>query len=286
MPARLILNADDFGLTPGINRAVAELHSVGCLTSATLMATGPAFDDAVRIAHEHPALGIGCHVVLVDGIPVSNPATLPTLCPNGSTFRPKLTDFHRDLIFGRIDAAEIERESLAQMQKLQSAGLRVTHVDTHKHTHILPPVAGALLRACEIAHVQAIRSPFEPAWSLPISGASFMRQLKVRSTSLFQPRFHALPQIRSGAIHTTDGTLGISATGDLTARTLTAMLDALPAEGTYELLCHPGYNDADLDRIATRLRQHRETELRALLAEIPRIFSRPNPPELISYADL
>src|ERR1700738_865295 len=60
MPARLILNADDFGLTPGINRAIAELHHAGALTSATLMATGPAFDDALRIAHGLPPLGVGC----------------------------------------------------------------------------------------------------------------------------------------------------------------------------------------------------------------------------------
>jgi hopanoid biosynthesis associated protein HpnK len=286
MPARLILNADDFGLTPGINRAVAEIHTAGCLTSATLMATGSAFDDAVRIAHEHPALGIGCHVVLVDGVPVSAPETIPTLCPNGRSFRTNLSDFARDLIFGRIDDAEIERESLAQMQKLQSNGLRVTHVDTHKHTHILPQSARAVLRACETAHVQAIRSPFEPGWSVPLSGAPFKRQLKVRSANVFQPRFHALPQIRSGAIHTTDGTIGIAATGDLTAKTLAAMLDALPAEGTYELLCHPGYNDADLDRIATRLRQHRETELQALLEQIPKISTLQNTPTLINYSDL
>src|ERR1700729_307855 len=70
---RLILNADDFGLTAGINRAIGELHAAGALTSATLMANGPAFDDAVRVASAHPTLGVGCHVVLTDGAPVSPP---------------------------------------------------------------------------------------------------------------------------------------------------------------------------------------------------------------------
>ncbi|HEY0163191.1 MAG TPA: ChbG/HpnK family deacetylase, partial [Edaphobacter sp.] len=69
MPARLIINADDFGLTPGINRSILELHRAGVLTSATLMATGPAFDEAVAIASSTPTLGVGCHVVLTDGVP-------------------------------------------------------------------------------------------------------------------------------------------------------------------------------------------------------------------------
>src|SRR5579871_4503460 len=85
MASRLILNADDFGLTPGINRAIAELHGAGALTSATLMATGAAFDDAISITQINPKLGVGCHIVLSDGVPVSDPGTLPTLCPDGKT---------------------------------------------------------------------------------------------------------------------------------------------------------------------------------------------------------
>ena len=94
MPARLIINADDFGLTPGVNRAIAELHDAGAVTSATLMATGPAFDDAVALALARPSLGIGCHIVLVDGTPVSDPSTIPTLLgPDGRTFRNSLGNF-------------------------------------------------------------------------------------------------------------------------------------------------------------------------------------------------
>src|ERR1700679_3049862 len=102
MPPRLILNADDFGLTRGINRAVAELHAAGALTSATLMANGPAFDDAVSIAHAPPTLGIGCHIVLPDGTPVSPPESIPTLlAPDGKTFRISLIDFHLAVLRGK-----------------------------------------------------------------------------------------------------------------------------------------------------------------------------------------
>src|SRR6202453_1019094 len=94
MPARLIINADDFGLTRGVNRAIAELHQAKALTSATLMATGAAFDDAVALAHANPALGVGCHVTLTDGIPVSSPQSIPTLLgPNGKNFRSSLSNF-------------------------------------------------------------------------------------------------------------------------------------------------------------------------------------------------
>src|SRR3954447_18573752 len=111
MPPKLIINADDFGLTPGINRAVIELHRANVLTSATLMASGPAFDDAVGLAQSHPALGVGCHIVLTDGAPVSPLESIPTLLgPDGQSFRPSLLDFVRALLRGQINEKEIERE--------------------------------------------------------------------------------------------------------------------------------------------------------------------------------
>src|ERR1700722_10036417 len=120
MASRLIINADDFGLTPGINRAIAELHQARVLTSTTLMATGPAFDDAVVIARANPILGVGCHIVLTDGTPALPPQSIPTLLgPDGKTFRPSLIDFLQALLRGKIREEEIEREALAQIEKLQ-----------------------------------------------------------------------------------------------------------------------------------------------------------------------
>jgi predicted glycoside hydrolase/deacetylase ChbG (UPF0249 family) len=281
MPARLILNADDFGLTPGINRAIAELHAANCLTSATLMAAGPAFADAVTIAHTHLTLGIGCHIVLTDGLPISPPKTIPTLLgADRQHLRPKLTDFLRDLLLGRVDPADIHREALAQIRHLQQQGIRVTHLDTHKHTHIFPQVIRPLLAAAREAGVPAIRNPFEPAHAP--NHATLQRRLQITALNLFQPTFNRIAAITPRP----DGTFGISATGDLNPQTLQELLQHLPATGTYELLCHPGYNDPDLDAVTTRLRHHRDIERQALLTEIPRILSIPNPPTLISYADL
>jgi predicted glycoside hydrolase/deacetylase ChbG (UPF0249 family) len=292
MPARLILNADDFGLTPGINRAIAELHAAGALTSATLMANGPAFADAVAIARAHPTLAIGCHIVLTDGIPVSAPNRIPTLLgpqlpgQAGKFFRPSLTHFIRDLLLHRIDPEEVAIEARAQIQKITTTGIPLTHIDTHKHTHIFPSIARTLLHVADSANIRAIRNPFEPAWSLALNHGSPLRRLAVKLLRPLHTRFEALPQIANRTILTTDGTLAISATGALTPVTLAELLRVLPTTGTYELCCHPGYNDADLDRIPTRLRAHRDIERAALLTEIPRRLTQPNPPQLIHYGNL
>ncbi|WP_263378266.1 ChbG/HpnK family deacetylase [Granulicella paludicola] len=282
MPARLILNADDFGLTPGVNRAIAELHAAGALTSATLMADGPAFDHAVAIARSTPTLGVGCHIVLTDGTPVSDPGTLPTLCPNGRTFRPSLLNFIRDLLLHRIDPDEIGREALAQFQKLERSGIRPTHLDTHKHTHLFPAVVAQLSSILRRAEFTSLRNPFEPPFAKDAAGAPLKRRLQIALLDRFRP---AYMRAAHGTL-TTDGTLGISATGSLNADTLQATLASLPTSGTFELLCHPGYNDADLDAIPTRLRNHREVEYRALLTQIPQLRLQPNPPQLIHYGDL
>lgn len=287
MAPRLIINADDFGLTTGINRAIAELHRAGALTSATLMATGPAFDDAVAIALAHPTLGVGCHIVLTDGIPVSHPYSIPTLLgSDGKTFRPSLVDFVQALLRGEIREDDIEREALAQVQKLQRAGIDVSHLDTHKHTHLFPTVARPLLHLAECCSIGAVRNPFEPLWTRSLRHGGLLRRLQIHLLNRQQPCFHHIPQLRHAHVLTTDGTIGISATGHLNTGTLTELLSALPPSGTFELCCHPGYNDAELKIVSTRLRATRDIEREALLSSIPQIMSRPNAPELIHYGNL
>jgi hopanoid biosynthesis associated protein HpnK len=287
MATRLIINADDFGLTPGVNRAIAELHQAQVLTSTTLMATGPAFEDAVAVAHANPTLGVGCHIVLTDGVPVSPPESIPTLIgPDRKTFRPKLIDFVQSLLRGKIREDEIEREASAQIQKLQLAGIEVTHLDTHKHTHLFPAVSRTLLRLAEQHGVHAIRHPFEQSWSLALNHGNRIRRLQVKLLRSLKTQFERRPQIRDAHIFTTDGTIGISATGNLYRQTLHEILHSMPAEGTFELVCHPGYNDSDLDRITTRLRTHRDIERNALLTEVPALALHPNAPQLINFGDL
>jgi chitin disaccharide deacetylase len=267
----LLINADDFGLTPGVNRSVVELHRAGVLSSATLMATGAFFDDAVALASATPTLEVGCHVLLVDGVPVLPAAQIPSLCPDGQSFRPSLGRFAADLQLGRIRPEEIETEASAQIRRLQQTGLRVSHVDTHKHTHLFPRVLRPLLQAARACGVPAIRNPFEPPWARRIpSTASVLRRVEVALLSFPQPAFLRL--LRQAGLATTAGTLGVLATGtaDIPGA-LSRLLSALPAgTQTWELVCHPGYPDEHLDRVRTRLRASRGQEHAALLEQIPR----------------
>ena len=287
MAPRLIINADDFGLTAGVNRAIAELHQAQALTSTTLMATGSAFDDAVAVAHANPTLGVGCHIVLTDGVPVSPPENIPSLLgPDRKTFRPSLIDFVQSLLRGKIREDDIEQEASAQIRKLQLAGIEVTHLDTHKHTHLFPAVIRPLLRLAQQHGVHAVRHPFEQSWSLALGHGNRIRRLQVKLLRSLKTHFEQRPQIRTEQVLTTDGTIGISATGKLYRETLHEILYAIPSSGTFELVCHPGYNDSDLDHITTRLRTHRDIERNALLAEVPALALHPNAPQLINYGDL
>ncbi|MDE3106191.1 MAG: ChbG/HpnK family deacetylase, partial [Acidobacteriota bacterium] len=265
MSAKLIVNADDFGLTRGVNQAVAELHDAGVLTSTTLMATGGALHDAVRLLHERPHLGVGCHLVFTDGVPLSPPEAIPSLIgPDQRSLRPRLLDFAAAVLLGRIHEDDLFHEACAQLQHLQHLGIHLTHVDTHKHTHCFPVVARAVLRAALHCGVAAVRHPFEPEWSARLSPAASLRRVQIAALNRLQPAFQRELQAAPG-VRTTQGTIGISATGSLDAATLHDILQALPNHGTFELCCHPGYNDAELDTIVTRLRQSREVERLALL---------------------
>lgn len=274
MTTRLIVNADDFGLTRGVNRAIAELYRGGAISSATLMATGAAFDDAVEISRELPEMGVGCHVVLTDGVPVSAPETIPTLLGrNGVGLRSSLGAFARAALLGQLQQAEIEIEASAQVTRLLDAGVWPTHLDTHKHTHMFPAVLRPLLRVAEHFGIRSIRNPFEQAWSLPVGRGRAMRRLQIRVLGLLERSFHAQAQIREGRVRTTRGAVGVSATGDLDERTLALLLAEIPP-GTWELVCHPGFSDEQLGGIVTRLRRERDVEREALQKLVPRAVGR------------
>jgi predicted glycoside hydrolase/deacetylase ChbG (UPF0249 family) len=280
---RLIVNADDFGLTTGVNRGILELHASGALTSATLMASGAAFRDAVHGAFMQPTLGVGCHVVLVDGTPALHAAELPTLAPGGR-FRRGLGEFVRALLAGQVQSPEIEREAAAQIRRVQNAGITVTHVDTHKHTHIFPSVVAPLLRAAQACGVGAIRNPFEPAWSRRLTQqAPWPRRLQLRGLGVFRRFF--LRAVRRAGLATTDGALGVLATGTLDGDTLRQLLQRLPP-GTWELVCHPGYRDAALESAGTRLLASREIERAALAERFAEASILLSSIELLHYGEL
>jgi len=262
---RLIVNADDFGIAPGVNRAILELHAGEVLTSTTLMARAAATEEAAKMAHAMPTLGVGCHVVLVDGAPVSDPHNVRSLL-DGKTgsLHPGPGSFLQRLFTARIRSAEIEAEAAAQIALLQSYGLRLTHIDTHKHMHMFPSILRPVLRAARAAGIHAIRNPFEPLWSLNATvHAPELRRAQVILLRRFEAGFRRI--IAEEGFTTTDGAIGVLATGTLNISAVHAIISAMP-EGTFEFVSHPGYRDEQLAHTNTRLLESREIERNALMA--------------------
>jgi hopanoid biosynthesis associated protein HpnK len=287
---RLIVNADDFGFTAGVNRAIVEAHTHGIVTSSTLMANGAAFDGAVSLAKTLPLLSVGCHIVLIDGKPVLDAARLPTITRSSgeARFRNGLKSFAARALAGRLDPDEIEAEATAQIRKIQSAGIAVTHVDTHKHTHLFPAVLRPLLRAARACGVCAIRNPFGPRQPLRSSDllarpGLWTRYAEVRVLRSLSGKFGEAAK-KEGFV-TPDGTLGVVVTGALD-ETLFRGIAAIIPEGTWEFVCHPGYNDEDLKSAKTRLRESREKELRVLTLPEAREMLSSQGISLLSYRDL
>ncbi len=283
---RLIINADDFGLTAGVNRGISEAHENGVLTSATLMANGAAFEDAVQISHSAPRLSVGCHVVLVDGSPVLDPARVPSLLQTESLkFRQGLSKFAILSLGRRLNADEIEAEATAQIRKLQSAGIEVSHIDTHKHTHIFPHLLRPLLRAAKACGVRAVRNPFEsvPMSLLAEQPSLWKRLSQVKLLGVFAKTFHQ--SVNDAGMLSPDGALSIAATGALNEELFRALIENLP-DGTWEFVSHPGYNDTELQTVGTRLRESRVQELHILTSPAARDMLDRNNIELISYRDL
>jgi predicted glycoside hydrolase/deacetylase ChbG (UPF0249 family) len=246
----LAVNADDFGFTRDVNAGIIEAHLRGILTSTTLMANGPQFDDAVRLAREHPTLDLGVHFVLVGGYSLIDPSR---------EFPYTVTGLIKAMALRRI---RVYDELRAQMLRIVRAGLQPTHVDTHKHTHLLPPVLDAVARLSEEFGAHWVRRPFD----FPLTGAPHEVPWKVRAVS------HAFNGVR-GHFHrvlarhhcsTTDWFTGFQITGRIGTHSVVHLLDHLP-EGSTEFMVHPGFCSAELLSARTRLKQSRELELQALV---------------------
>ncbi len=292
---RLIVNADDFGVTSGVNRAIVEAHERGIVTSATLMANSRAFDEAIDLARalaQQPArFSVGCHVVLVDGEPLLPPKQIPSLLEHGNgaaRFREQLTNFAIAAVAGSIDSRQIEAEAAAQMQRIQQSGIMLSHFDTHKHVHIFPAVLRPLLRAATTCGVAAVRNPFECALPLPLTKIARNAKLCKRFLQMTTLRSFASSfrrEVAGSGLRTPDGALGVLVTGVLDLDLFVAIASTIP-DGVWEFVCHPGYSDSELDKVHTRLRASRQEELQVLTSPEARQALERRGVQLISYHEL
>jgi predicted glycoside hydrolase/deacetylase ChbG (UPF0249 family) len=258
----LIPNADDFGYTRDVNDGIIHAHRQGILTATTIMATGAAFDHAVMLARENRSLDVGVHLVLVDG--------------NG--FPPTLAGFMRQTVRGHI---RIYEELAAQVRKVQSAGIQPTHLDTHKHTHLFPPVLSAVARISSEFRIPWVRRPFD----LPFhaAGVTWRRRTVAKALGFARARFHRV--LARAGCRTTDHFAGFLMTGNYDAAELARLIRHLP-EGVTEFMCHPGFCTQELQSARTRLKESRRRELDALTSfEVRKAIQESNV-TLARYVDI
>lgn len=271
MARRLIVNADDFGFTRDVNDGIVEACERGILRATTLMANGAAFDHAVELARRTPQLDIGCHLTLISGRSVADPAQeLPTSV--GGLLR---------RLAGGWGTDAIEAELSAQVEKIQAAGLRPTHLDAHKHTHIVPRVLEAVLRVARRYEIPWVRKPFDAP--LTASSAPWKRRAVSRLLGGLDRGFQR--RLAATGCRSTDHFAGFQITGLYRTEELAELIRSLP-DGLTELMTHPGHCTDELRAQATRLKQSRAVELAALTSDAVRHAVEESGVEITSYAQL
>jgi chitin disaccharide deacetylase len=285
-PKRLIINADDYGWSVGITEGVLHAHKTGVVTSASLMANQPATDYAITRLREFPDLGVGVHLNLCDGRPVSPLCDVPSLVRPDGTFYPAGEMMSR-LRRWQVSSKDIEREFRAQIQSIELRGVHPTHADSHQHLHLYPCAVRAFRRAVEAEGIRCVRAPRHQYWPKngqiagPYGGPVYRRLLMTAyvqwlqqtvfrnltlpdSCLVYHPRYRVSP--------------------DLLCAGWTEALANLPA-GTYELGCHPGLSEAGFSE-SDSFSARRELELRILTDREFRSVIETREIELITYREL
>jgi len=268
VPRNLIVNADDLGWTAGVNRGVAEAHRNGIVTSASLLANGGAFDDAVDLARKTRGLGVGVHLNLSDGPPAAAAEAVPSLVNDSGQLEGGPDGLLLKIATRGLSMREVETEWEAQISKVRAAGVEPTHLDGHKHVHMLPGLFEIALRLAKRHGIGAIRvsheaSSLRTALSTGELRAAVVLKQGVQARGLKLLARDARAQTERAGVSTADYFCGIAQTGELTKEGVARLLRSLP-EGTTELMCHPGYADEALRKTATRLQGSRDKEVEIL----------------------
>jgi hopanoid biosynthesis associated protein HpnK len=287
----LIVNADDLGWTGGVNRGIAEAHRSGIVTSASILANGSAFDDGVMTAHALPALGVGVHLNLSDGAPIAGAKNVPTLADKKGLFSGGPEQLLLSMARRKLKLADVEREWDAQISKVSASGITPTHLDGHKHVHMLPGLFPIALKLAKKHSIPAIRIALEASTLRaalsgkysPSTSTEFKQGVQARGLKLLARDAHKLAD--QAGIEAADYFCGISQTGVMTHFGVMNLLENLP-EGTTELMCHPGYFDKDLAQSPTRLQDSRVTELEILTDSAVRKSVASHGIRLINYSQI
>ena len=240
---KVLVTADDFGLSESVNDAVEHAHRAGTLTHASLMVAGPAAADAVSRARRMPALGVGLHVVAVEG-----PAVLPQVDAEAAWFSSDQLRLGLRYAFDREARAHLRREIAAQFDAFAATGLRLSHADAHKHMHLHPFVADLLIQNGLRHGLRRVRVPYEPGGNSALNAWTRVLRAKLRRAGMTAP----------------DQVFGLTASGRMDEAEVLRILQRLPA-GETELYFHPAtQRDALLQRLMPGYRH--QAEYAALLS--------------------
>jgi predicted glycoside hydrolase/deacetylase ChbG (UPF0249 family) len=231
---KLIVNADDFGISEAVNRGIVEAHDRGIVTSTSLMATGPAFDDAVALARSRTGLAVGVHLVLTEHRPLVGAAAPSLVGPDGA-FPPHLKQLLAKRLRGGISLAEVRLELDAQIRRVRAAGISVSHLDGHQHAHVLPGIARVVAELAAAHGIAAVRYPAERVRGYMLRSVPHAARVAEQAALGLFCASSPLKRLRRS-----DDFVGFYFGGRLDEENLATLLGDLPRAGTVELMCHPG----------------------------------------------
>ncbi len=230
---RLVVNADDFGMSPAISRGILRAHRDGIVTSTSLLGNCGDLEAARALLAEAPSLGVGVHLALVEGAPVADPASVPSLLTPNGRFHTRGKEFIAAWTKRQLSAADVEREFDAQVTRVRDAGIRIDHLDTHHHLGFLPVVGRSVEAVARRHGIGAIRSEIE---SPTLSWVTDPRRgLKAGVLT----GLNWLTRRQLGARRHSAQSWGYVESGRLDEIRVLEIIGRL-GPGTHELICHPG----------------------------------------------
>ncbi len=282
MDRRIIINADDFGLCEEVNKAVAQAHSNGVLTSATIMVNMPGAGEAVKIAKEIPTIGVGVHLNLSEGPPVSKEACIDCLLDAQGQFACSPIKLSLLSMAGHRIRNAIRTELAAQIQWLIDRGLKPTHLDSHEHIHAIPALFSIVYQLAGRFGIRAVRWPFEPEelsrtpWPLT-SEDGRAKALKVRIMA-------KINRLQNKDFLKNDILFGLAHTGKIDVNFFKAIA-LYNSAATAEIMTHPGLADGP-EQDESRLQHHRRLELEALCSDKTKQYFKDAKIRLVHYGQL
>ncbi|MGD9345066.1 MAG: ChbG/HpnK family deacetylase [Candidatus Aminicenantes bacterium] len=268
---KVIINADDFGLVQGVNEGIIKAHREGILTSATLMANMPGFDQAVEMAGVNPELGVGVHLNILRGHPVAPARKVGSLLSKEHRFLPSVWKLLSGIALRRICLDEVEREFRAQMEKVKAAGIDPTHIDSEKHVHMISPLFRIVLKLAREYEIDRVR--FVREFCLSSRLGQILKSMFISLSSASVKKWMVEQGVRSP-----DRFYGVCDSGRVTAHTLRLAFQRAK-EGVTEIMVHPGFITQEMIELEKQIgpyyiNKHREEELRALLDQrLPEVLS-------------